>query len=851
MGRILCSTICFDRTRKTLVRSNLCFERGTSGEKGENDFGGSYLGGLLILSQKAADAANKRLNAAKDKLTSAQHSISKVQDELTRAQLKIRNYNSAFDAAVYSMNKAKRVLDEAKGPFEKAVEKLNKAQKHLDSLCKIKTCRKICMPGIKVRWCKSGWLHIPYPCFRTTSCMFRLPNVACVIANVACRAVRAVAYVALEAVKLFVRVPMLAFDVAKSAVSLAQFVVDKSRVVLVFAEGVLEVAKVGFETAKVVLEVAKAGIDAVKFIVGAALHVYDLIVKYGLQSLLDVRNCRFEVELSTEDKAAFEVSCELQAFHLHWHKFKFEFDFRHPAVSMWRIAKSTIKTLLEFVGDIFGKRKRRAILYKSMSKLHHIIQIYKRDVKNQYDYKNFSHEHTNSSYQYVDDSSEIHFKSKFKTQIEYFAFNCESFRHTYLFLSDSIESLYMMTNESTFALNDVLNVQNTIIDMNIPITADNLTAESLGISTDYALREFNLTDEDILNAIENATDMSSDDSSLSQMVNASSFAAELLETQMAYADSISVIDHWIYGMTNTSRDYFDETECYDFKDCVLYSFSHLHDLFDDDTIPDLEYSRNATAILEDQFSELLFNSSRSIKDTNRLLIEVSEWLTRLNYSNIFCAVPPNVSIEDPSQIALLGSSINIICNVTGDPRPKVSWYHNGTLLLGANEDVLLLSNIQQIQAGIYNCIAENVVANISSNDAKIFVKECPPGTFFVSGICSLCDIGMYQPEENQQKCIACGSGLKTSATGSKEVSGCVDIDECSDGMFKCEHECSNTNGSFVCSCRGGYLLQSDGQSCTDRIKITDKGKIAAGVIVGIAAVMVVLLLSLNQCNQRR
>lgn len=240
-------------------------------KKGENDFGGSYLGGLLILSQKAADAANKRLNAAKDKLTSAQHSISKVQDELTRAQLKIRNYNSAFDAAVYSMNKAKRVLDDAKGPFEKAVEKLNKAQKHLDSLCKIKTCRKICMPGIKVRWCKSGWLHIPYPCFRTTSCMFRLPNVACVIANVACRAVRAVAYVALEAVKLFVRVPMLAFDVAKSAVSVAQFVVDKSRVVLVFAEGVLEVAKVGFETAKAVLEVAKAGIDAVKFIVGAAL----------------------------------------------------------------------------------------------------------------------------------------------------------------------------------------------------------------------------------------------------------------------------------------------------------------------------------------------------------------------------------------------------------------------------------------------------------------------------------------------------------------------------------------------------------------------------------------------------
>ncbi|CAC5378019.1 unnamed protein product [Mytilus coruscus] len=281
-------------------------------------------------------------------------------------------------------------------------------------------------------------------------------------------------------------------------------------------------------------------------------------------------------------------------------------------------------------------------------------------------------------------------------------------------------------------------------------------------------------------------------------------------------------------MTNTSRDYFDETECYDFKDCVLYSFSH--DLFDDDTIPDLEFSRNATTILEDQFSELLLNSSRSIKETNRFL----------NYSNVFCAVPPNVSIEDPNQIALLGSSINIICNVTGDPRPKISWYHNGTLLFGANQDVLLLNNIQQIQEGIYNCIAENVVANISSNDAEIFVQECPPGTFFDNGMCSLCDIGMYQPEKNQQKCIACGSGLTTSATGSKEVSDCVDIDECSNEMFKCEHGCTNTNGSFVCSCRDGYTLHSDGKTCIDQVKSTNIAKIAAGVIAGIAVVIAVL-----------
>ncbi|CAC5403143.1 unnamed protein product [Mytilus coruscus] len=770
-------------------------------KRGENDFGGSYLDGLRILSQKAADAANKRLNAAKEKLSSAQYSISNVQDKLTVAKQKVWKCNADFDTAVYSMNKAKQALDRAKCPFERAIDKLNKAKKHLDSLCKIKRCHSVCVHGIKFKICKKGWFR--YPCIRTTRCMFRIPNIACGIANVACRAVRAVAYVALEAAKLFVRVPILALDAAKAAVTVAQLVVDKSRVVLVLAEGVLDVAKLGLETAKGILEVAKAGVEAVKFIVGAELHVFDLIVRYGLQSLLDVRNCKFDLELSTEDKAVFDVSCELQAFHLHWHKFKFEFDFKHPAVSMWRIAKSTIKTLMEIIGDIFGKRKRRAILYKSMSRLHHIIQIYKRDVTNQSEYMNFSIGYTNDSFQYFDDSSEIYFKSKFKSRIEYFAFNCESFRHPYSFLSESIESLNIMTNESTFALNDVMYVRHTINNIDMTINTDNLTAESLGISTDYALQEFNITDEDLRIAIENATDMSSDSSYISQMANTSNFAAELLDSQMADADTMSVIDHWIHGMTNTSRDFFDETECSDFKDCVLYSFFHLHDIFDDETIPDLEYSRNLTTILEDQFLELLLNNSRSIKDTYRLLVEVTELLTRLNNANLFCAVPPNVSITVQNTIALLGSSISIICNVIGDPRPIINWYHNGSLLFGANQDVLLLINIQQIQEGIYKCIAENIVANVSSNDTEIFVKECPPGTFFNNGMCSLCNIGMYQPEKNQRKCIACGSGLKTSAAGSKEISGCF-----------------------------------------DPVKDTDKTKIIIGVIIGIAVTVVIAVILL-------
>ena len=42
----------------------------------------------------------------------------------------------------------------------------------------------------------------------------------------------------------------------------------------------------------------------------------------------------------------------------------------------------------------------------------------------------------------------------------------------------------------------------------------------------------------------------------------------------------------------------------------------------------------------------------------------------------------------------------------------------------------------------------------------------------------------------------------------------VDIDECASSP--CEHTCTNTPGSFVCSCNDGYVLNSDGRTCTGK-----------------------------------
>ena len=40
----------------------------------------------------------------------------------------------------------------------------------------------------------------------------------------------------------------------------------------------------------------------------------------------------------------------------------------------------------------------------------------------------------------------------------------------------------------------------------------------------------------------------------------------------------------------------------------------------------------------------------------------------------------------------------------------------------------------------------------------------------------------------------------------------TDINECN-GDHVCDHECTNVDGSFICSCDPGYELLSDNRTC--------------------------------------
>ena len=56
----------------------------------------------------------------------------------------------------------------------------------------------------------------------------------------------------------------------------------------------------------------------------------------------------------------------------------------------------------------------------------------------------------------------------------------------------------------------------------------------------------------------------------------------------------------------------------------------------------------------------------------------------------------------------------------------------------------------------------------------------------------------------------------------------IDVDECTEGTSGCEQICSNTVGSFFCSCQSGYTLDADGTNCNG-IKIAMEYDTSKGV----------------------
>ena len=47
----------------------------------------------------------------------------------------------------------------------------------------------------------------------------------------------------------------------------------------------------------------------------------------------------------------------------------------------------------------------------------------------------------------------------------------------------------------------------------------------------------------------------------------------------------------------------------------------------------------------------------------------------------------------------------------------------------------------------------------------------------------------------------------------------LDANECEASNGGCQHHCVNNNGSYICQCNKGFVLDHNGKSCTGKLKI--------------------------------
>ncbi|XP_053378543.1 uncharacterized protein LOC128548152 [Mercenaria mercenaria] len=693
---------------------------------GEGDsFESSYLDGLRKITRKVADEANRRISSVQNAFSTAQRALTKAQDWLEEKKDVFLSANKAFDKAVQSLEHAKDKLEEAKIPFRNALNKLNEAKRKVDSLCKIRDCRRICVPGIKCRicWKKVWFVKIPYPCCHFTSCMFSFPDPICVAFNLGCRAIRAAAYVALEAAKLFVRIPMLALDAAKHLVSSAQFVVDKSRVVLDIASGALDLAQLGLEGAKGVLEGRKYALEAVKKVVGWGLKALDFIIEYGIQNIIDVRNCGFEMKVY--DSTVFHVECEINLFRQGFKLVKLGVNFGNHMQSIWQAAKGTVDTFVD-VTRLSGRRKRE-IKSEAMSGLHKVIRAARNADMTSGDFD-----------LYINDTIDTIFSTSgfkrnasagdYENRVEVFQEKCDIMRNAMSFFTEAVQVLFEMSNETAKTLNNASSLDGSLGGFNIDDIASNFSIENIGVNSDAAFNEFNMSVEDIEGAIKEAKDNLTNDPSLSGIDGLSKEAKTFLINQTDDANSINLVNHWLLLVENSTSEYFPEESCISFLDCAHFAVYQLYGLFDAENVTDMSKSLKVISHFEDLFLELTGNASQTVVEVYDLTLAMTTTLKAINDYDVFCSEPPTMLSQIGNQNVTEGSILRLYCNVTGNPPPQIWWYREDEYLPEQSGRILEINNISKTDEKKYRCIAGNLVANLSSDFAYVFVSEDTPET---------------------------------------------------------------------------------------------------------------------------
>jgi hypothetical protein len=86
--------------------------------------------------------------------------------------------------------------------------------------------------------------------------------------------------------------------------------------------------------------------------------------------------------------------------------------------------------------------------------------------------------------------------------------------------------------------------------------------------------------------------------------------------------------------------------------------------------------------------------------------------------------PPAITQQPTNQVITVGGSAIFALMATGSPPLSYQWQFNGTNVAGATNNSLVLSNVQQSQAGNYAAMVTNEFGSVLSSNALLSVTNC-------------------------------------------------------------------------------------------------------------------------------
>ncbi|XP_036791689.1 hemicentin-1 [Oncorhynchus mykiss] len=95
----------------------------------------------------------------------------------------------------------------------------------------------------------------------------------------------------------------------------------------------------------------------------------------------------------------------------------------------------------------------------------------------------------------------------------------------------------------------------------------------------------------------------------------------------------------------------------------------------------------------------------------------------LNY-NLHIQVKPKIQAAPSLLKALIGQTVVLPCVVQGEPRPEISWFHNGHPVGARDSAALRIHRASLTDQGTYSCVAKNT-AGQDTMEVKLEVLEAP------------------------------------------------------------------------------------------------------------------------------